>query len=124
MFLGQVHQALTDHTEIEMSPGNQLREYHHLDDEVRAIRDVVDAKVHGVIDISHGEPVSIKALARHVISSINDEPLLRIGALPEPREENYTAVLDRPELLMNVRFRPTLPAVVIYLAARSPKMEK
>lgn len=124
MFLGQIYQALTDNAVFEMSPGNQLREYHHLDDEVRAIRAVVDAKVHGVFDISHGEPVSLKELARHVFSSFNAEPLLRIGALPEPREENYTAVFERPELLKNVRFRPTLPAVVDYLAALSPKMEK
>lgn len=124
MFLGQIHHALTNRVVFEMSPGNQLREYHHLDDEVQAIRLLVDAKVHGAVDLSHGEPISLKVLAHHVFKSFGVESLLRIGALPEPQEENYTAVFERPALLKNSSFRTTLPAVVSYLQGLSPKMEK
>ena len=89
-----------------------------------SVRAVLDAEVHGVLDISHGEPVSLKDLARHVFSSLYAEALLRSGALPEPRVDYYTAVFERPELLKNVRFRPTLPAVENKQTAHSPKMEK
>lgn len=124
MFLGQIRRALVEHTVFEMSPGNQLREYHHLDDEVRALRVLADAHVNGVIDLNHGEPISLKMLARHVFKSFGAESLLRIGALPEPPEENYGTVFERPALLNDSNFRATLPAVVSYLRDLSPKMEK
>lgn len=124
MFLGQIRRALADHAVFEMSPGNQLREYHHFDDEVRAIRALAEANVNGTIDLNHGEPISLKMLARHIFKSFGAESLLRVGALPEPQEENYGTVFERPPLLNDSNFRATLPAVVSYLRDLSPKMEK
>lgn len=123
MFLGQIHYALTNNTVFEMSPGNQLREYHHLDDEVRAIRALVAAGVSGTIDLSHGEAVSLKDIASYVFASFGAESLLRIGALPEPSEENYASIFERPELLKTISFRKTLPAIVTYLQGLSHNME-
>ena len=43
-FLGQMLRALAEQVEFKMSPGEQLRGYHHLDDEVRAIFHLVDTE--------------------------------------------------------------------------------
>ncbi|CAJ93971.1 Nucleoside-diphosphate-sugar epimerase [Cupriavidus necator] len=119
MFLGQICQALRQQTPFEMSPGNQLREYHHIEDEVRAIATLVEQRSSGVIDLSHGQPVRLKDLATHVFRSFDAESLLRIGALPDPGDENYQTFFERPKSLQNIRFRETLPSVVDYLKACS-----
>lgn len=121
MFLGQIYRALKNKTVFEMSPGNQLREYHHIEDEVRAVRVLADSKIRGVVDLNHGEPVSLKAVANHIFKSFDAESLLRIGALPEPKEENFGEIFQRLDLLKSVNFRETLPAIVTYLKALSSK---
>lgn len=123
MFLGQICSALMNQTTFEMSPGNQLREYHHIDDEIRAIHILVEAGANGVIDLSHGEPVSLKDIASYIFKAFNAESLLHIGALPEPKEENYGTVFQRPELLREIEFRKALPAIVNYLKTCSLEME-
>ena len=115
MFLGQIHHALVEGTIFEMTSGKQLREYHHIEDEVKAIRMLVDKKVNGVLDLSHGEPVSLKDIASYVFSSFNCEKNLRIGALPEPAEENYGIVFQRPDILGSATFRESLPAIRSYI---------
>ncbi len=118
MFLGQVFHALMNQTVFEMTQGKQLREYHHIDDEVQAIRTLVKLGANGVIDLNHGKPVTLNELASFIFNAFNAKKLLRIGALPEPKEENYSTVFDCPDLLRAITFREALPAVVNYLTER------
>jgi nucleoside-diphosphate-sugar epimerase len=115
MFLGQILDALQTATEFKMTLGKQLREYHHIDDCVRAVRLLLDSGINGVTHISRGEPLGLNVLATHIFRAFNAQKLLKIGALPEPRSENYAMVFDRPALLSEMNFRETLPAVVHYL---------
>ena len=116
MFLGQMLTALEGRTPFKMTLGKQLREYHHVDDDAAAIRLLDQAGVPGVFDLSHGEPVSLAQLARTVFDAFGAPELLQVGAIPEPRDENYTTVFARHPLLAQAGFRDTLPAVVAYLA--------
>ncbi|BDU17482.1 NAD-dependent epimerase/dehydratase family protein [Lysobacter auxotrophicus] len=115
MFLGQMLSALRSQTRFAMTSGRQLREYHHIDDEVAAVRRIVDAGVTGSLDLSHGAPVSLRDIAEHVFASCGKSHLLAVGALPEPAEENYGHVFQRPAALDGAGFRPTLPAIASYL---------
>ena len=117
MFLGQILNALRQRTPFNMTLGKQLREYHHVDDEARAIRALDAAGVSGVFDLSHGEPVSLRALADSVFSAFDAADLLRLGALAEPLEENYSTVFARHPLLAPQAYRPALPAIVDFLTA-------
>ena len=117
MFLGQVFTALQQRTPFNMTLGKQLREYHHIDDEARAVRLLDDAGVRGVFDLSHGEPLSLAEVARTVFSAFDAGHLLHLGALPEPVEENFATVLARHPLLPPVAYRPALPAIIDYLRA-------
>ncbi|MGX4643846.1 NAD-dependent epimerase/dehydratase family protein [Massilia sp. SYSU DXS3249] len=117
MFLGQMLAALQQGTPFNMTLGRQLREYHHIDDEARAIRLLDDAGVRGVFDLSHGEPVSLADLATTVFSSFHADKLLRMGSIPEPAEENFATVFGRHPLLPTEAYRPALPAIVDYLKA-------
>lgn len=115
MFLGQMLTALQQRTPFAMTLGRQLREYHHIDDEARAIRLFDEAQVSGVVELSHGEPLSLAELARTVFSAFRADDLLRLGARPEPAEENFATVLARHPLLPEQAYRPALPAIVDYL---------
>lgn len=117
MFLGQILHSLVTHSEFKMSPGTQLREYHHLDDEVAAIAKLLESGATGVIDLSHNAPVTLKDMADYIFDAFKCPELLRVGALPEPVNDNYKMIFERPCALAGMAFRETLPALVDYLRA-------
>jgi nucleoside-diphosphate-sugar epimerase len=117
MFLGQICRALRAGRPFEMSPGRQLREYHHVDDDAVATRAILDAGTDGVVTLSHGAPCTLRDLASHVFGELGRLELLHIGALPEPRDDNYATVLPRPHSLARIEFRPALQGVADYLRA-------
>lgn len=115
MFLGQMYEALRRGQPFEMSPGQQLREYHHLDDDVAAIRALLATPLSGVVTLSHGEPVTLRDLASHVFEQLQCTHLLRLGARAEPPVDNFATVLPRPPFLSHLDFRPALPGVARYM---------
>lgn len=117
MFLGQLCSALREGRPFEMSPGRQLREYHHVDDDVAAIHAVLDAGVSGVLALSHGSPCTLLELATRVFQEAERMDLLRVGARPEPPDDNYATVLRRPAVLERIEFRPALQGVPSYVQA-------
>jgi len=121
MFLGQLLSALREKRPFEMSPGRQLREYHHVNDDVAAVHAALEAGASGVVALSHGEPCALRDLASHVFTALDRVDLLRVGARPEPSDDNYATVLAKPRLFENVRFRPALPGVTDYLKALLPE---
>ena len=115
MFLGQILQAIDKGSEFRMTPGMQLREYHHIDDEVAAIFRLANSRVSGAIELSHGMPVKLKNLATYIFAAQDRLDLLKIGTLPEPVNDNYGFLFERSPSLEGLDFRDTLPAVVDYL---------
>jgi len=115
MFLGQMLHSLVNHSEFKMSPGMQLREYHHLDDEVVAIGRLLESGATGTIALSHGAPVTLKDMASYIFEAFKSPDLLRVGALPGPANDNYGVLFERPPALDGMAFRETLPALVDYL---------
>jgi nucleoside-diphosphate-sugar epimerase len=115
MFLGQLFDAMVRRTVFRMSSGAQLREYHHIDDEIPAILKLAAAGGSGAIDLSHGKPITLRALAEHIFSEFKCPELLSVGAISGPPSENYETSFQRTPLLTDMEFRDTLPAVVEYL---------
>lgn len=115
MFLGQIAAALRTATPFRMTAGKQLREYHHVDDDAAALLALEQAGLHGAVDLNHGAPDTLAALAAHVFSAFDASALLLVGALPEPAAEHYGGTLIRPAALEACAFRASLPGVVDYL---------
>ena len=115
MFLGQLCRALREGRPFEMSPGRQLREYHHVNDDVAAMHAVLAAGAKGVTALSHGAPCTLRDLATHVFASLERLELLRIGARSEPPDDNYATVLPRPRALEHIHFEPALQGVTAYV---------
>jgi nucleoside-diphosphate-sugar epimerase len=117
MFLGQILTALRQRSPFNMTLGKQLREYHHVDDEAAAMLALDAAGVSGVLDLSNGEPLSLRDLATTVFAAFGAGDQLHVGALAEPLDENYSTVFARHPLLGPQAYRPALPAIVDYLKA-------
>jgi len=115
MFLGQILASIKRKNRFDMSSGNQLREYHHIDDEIMAINALVERGLVGVVDLSHGNPVALKDMAVFIFEQFGSSNLLNVGALPSPQEDNYGLFFKREPVLKDLAFRETLPAVVEYL---------
>lgn len=115
MFLGHMLDAILRDIPFEMSSGNQLREYHHVYDEVKAIRAIADSGVTGVFELNHGHPIRLNDIAKTVFYSLGKKKLLRIGAIADPVEENYAQRFERPIMIKDIQFRDTLPAIVDYI---------
>ena len=98
-----------------MTSGRQFREYHHLADEIRAIRKLVKRAPPGIQNMSHGQPLRLEAIAKTVFRSFGKEKLLKLGALPEPVTENYNKTPNCNKFLDPNQFRNTLPAIAKYL---------
>jgi hypothetical protein len=76
------------------------------------------------VALSHGAPCTLRDLASHVFTALERVELLRVGARPEPPDDNYAAVLAKPRVFENIRFRPALPGVTAYLKALLPEPQQ
>ena len=85
---------------------------------------LLDAGVMGVVPLSHGAPVTLAELATYVFDAVGRPDLLRIGARPEPPDDNYATILSRPRLLGQVDFRPALQGVAAYVQAQLSELQK
>lgn len=117
MFLGQMLQALCSNDPFKMTSGLQLREYHHVVDDAKAIRLVAESGSPGVTNVGHGKPLSLKAIAESVFEALGKSSLLQVGAIPNPPEENYARILPPPKIVQQIAFRDSLPAIVEYMKA-------
>ncbi|MFY3605635.1 NAD-dependent epimerase/dehydratase family protein [Achromobacter xylosoxidans] len=115
MFLGQMLAAIRENRQFKMTSGRQLREYHHLHDEARAVRMIAQSATVGVLNLSHGRPVSLRAVAESVFGAFGREDLLCVGALAEPPDENYQQILAPTGSLDPAMFRDSLPAIAQYM---------
>lgn len=115
MFLGNVLDTIVSKKRLKMSSGRQLREFHHLEDEARAIRHIIGADRDGIIPISHRQPVSLREVAESALQYFGLSELLSLNELPDPRHENYTHRFMPHELVRETPFRESLPAINTYL---------
>ena len=115
MFLGQILNAIKTNQPFKMTSGRQLREYHHLNDESKAIKKIVSSKFRGVSALSHGRPFSLASIAENVFDAFKKRDLLQIGALPDPTEENYEKILKPLTALDEIDFRDPMLCIPEYL---------
>lgn len=112
MFLGQLLRAIHETSRFEMSEGSQLREYHHILDDMKAVAELISLKSSGIHQINHGEPHSLKAIAEHILGACGLQGLLSLGSLPTPERDNFNFRFARPENLQHIQFRSTLSGIL------------
>ena len=78
MFLGQIMNSLRSNSIFKMSSGNQLREYHHIDDILKCIELILKKNGAGIINLNHGKPVRLIDLAQFLFRFFSKEHLLEV----------------------------------------------
>jgi nucleoside-diphosphate-sugar epimerase len=115
MFLGQLLDSIINKTEFKMSSGNQLREYHHVDDDSKAIMELLRQNITGKELISHGEAISLKELATSIFTEFDMLDKLRIGACEDRNKENYNIKYSKNINLNTLSFRNSIAGIISYL---------
>lgn len=117
MFLGQIEEALRTSNDFEMSSGDQLREYHHVEDVAKNVLSILERTGYeNTLDLSSGEPLSLKEIATSIFQHFGAEKQLHLGTLPDPAGEIYTPQFKRsPSLFV---YRPAIPNILRWLESR------
>lgn len=117
MFIEQIFKALSQNSHFEMSSGLQVREYHHIDDEINAIFKLMECGVFGVVELNAGNAIQIKQLATEVFAEFGKLPLLRFN--PElDGVEVFNYFYEKSPYLEDVNFRDPIAGVTDYLKKR------
>ena len=115
MFLGQMFAAIEKGEEFKMTDGLQLREYHHISDDIQALIRIIDTKTYGIKEISHNEKLTLRSIAEFVFSEFNITSKLKLGELPNPSIELYTSGINLDSDVRQEGFRSTLSGITDYL---------
>lgn len=117
MFLGQIYSAIRLKKPFSMSTGIQIREYHHIQDDVLATLELVRRGMTGILPISHGESVKLRDLAEHIFDYFDCRNLLEIGKF-EPNEYDAVSPISLSNHNFNMtQFRDTRTGIIDWLSA-------
>lgn len=115
MFLGEIINAINSNEVFHMSSGKQLREYHHIEDDVDCIMELLENKIGGIMQINHGDAKPISEIAQNIFRYFDKESLLDINHNSEPPGENLLTIFQPLKLSSNNTFRPIFPNLTTYL---------
>lgn len=115
MFLGQIYLAVMNRSEFRMSSGEQIREYHHVNDDANAVKFLVTRSNGGIKAISHGDPKRLRDIASDVFKYYGCSHLLNISAHETNKHDNLDVVFERTGELSTIEFRPTIIGITSWL---------
>jgi nucleoside-diphosphate-sugar epimerase len=95
MFLGQIIDALRSCRPFAMSSGQQLREYHHVDDVAGSVVRLLSVSPWSsdpILPLSSGRPVRLAELARTIFEDCGRMSDLQIGVLATGATENFERI--------------------------------
>ena len=115
MFLGEMINAINSNEVFHMSSGKQLREYHHIEDDVDCIIQLLENNMGGILQINHGDARPISEIAQNIFRYFDKESLLDIDYSSEPPGENLLTRFQPFKLSSSITFRPIFPNLTSYL---------
>lgn len=106
---------------VDLSPGDQVRDYLRVEDVADALTTLVLSDATGVANVCSGAPTSLRALLGLIGKRIGRPELLRFGSVPY-RADDRMCIAGDPGVLRALGWRPrfALPEAVEYLAEPAP----
>lgn len=90
------------------SHGNQVRDYLYVKDVADVLVSLLASPVEGPINIASGEPVQLKNIILRIADLIGEtQHLIRLGGLPNPKNEPRAIVADVERLRRELDWRPS-----------------
>jgi len=117
MFLGQMRDALMRSERFSISSGNQLREYHHVEDIADALIKIAKMEWNfgPILELNSGQPVQLKQLAQEVFKAFHREKDLEVGGLENAPGENFSVAFKRTPASFLPFFRDPIQGVICFL---------
>lgn len=115
MFLGQIIESLTRGTKFRMSSGIQMREYHHIEDDMGVILNSILQKVSGVLEINHGNPIELREIALAVFSHFDRIQDLEIDERLDSVDESKVEFYEGLEVTKPYRFRDQISGIIAFI---------
>lgn len=115
MFLGQIVKSLVDKEIFTMTSGTQMREYHHIKDDMKVVLNLVKQQERGIIEINHGSPVELRKLATAIYKYFNSMQLLNINSHISPEDESGISFYRGTIVNSKHEFRDQIRGVIQYI---------
>ena len=90
----------------ELSPGQQIRDYSHVEDVAGAVWAAANSSVVGPINIGSSQPVTVTSIAEQLGELLGRPELLDFGARPSPPGDPPFLVANTDRLRHEVGWRP------------------
>jgi len=91
----------------ECTPGEQVRDFMHVDDVAAAFVALLASDVAGAVNIGSGSGVRVKDIVRSIGGQIGHSDLIRLGARPMPAGDPPSIVANVTRLQNEVGWRPS-----------------
>jgi hypothetical protein len=111
MFLGQIYSAIKNRTHFNMTSGKQFREFHHVDDDIQIVDNVLRLNTNQHLEVSHGRPLELIQVAEYLFDSFGLPGLLRRNSFPDNPNDNYTRIFKPNPIQDTIIHRDPLPAL-------------
>ncbi len=89
-----------------ISPGDQVRDFLHVEDVAEAIWAVASNDLRGPVNVGSGEPVTVRAIAERIGAILGCPDLLDVGALPYAPSDPMFVCADNRRLREGTRWAP------------------
>jgi nucleoside-diphosphate-sugar epimerase len=90
----------------QVTRGEQIRDFLHVEDVARAICTVAQSNICGPINIGSGRPVAVRDIATQIGLILNRTDLIALGALPySPHDPPFLCANNR-RLIENTSWKP------------------
>ncbi len=90
--------SLLNNQPIQVTEGEQIRDFLHVEDVAAAIVAVMNSSLNGIVNIGSGQPISVKHIATYLGQLLGRFDLVQLGALPY-RKGDPMFVCANPKLL-------------------------
>ena len=98
--------ALLQNRVAKVTPGEQVRDFTHVEDAVSAIWAIARSSCTGPVNVASGVPVTVAQVARHIAAIIGKPELVDLGGLPYRPGEPKSLVADTTLLRERIGWRP------------------
>ena len=116
LFIGQMIQAIRSNSEFKMTRGDQIREYHHVDDIAFAVVKILERQqLPPMIELNSGNPLPLHQIARAVFEAFGKSELLKVGAIESPSGENTERAFPTSAQALLPRSREPIQNIIGWL---------
>jgi UDP-glucuronate decarboxylase len=106
--VSSVAQGLVRGERVEVTPGEQLRDFLHVEDVGSALAAIAGSSVLGPINVCSGEPVTVREIVERLGRAAGRPDLVALGARPYPDGEPTVVLGDNGRLRSEVGWSPRI----------------